>query len=330
MQTVVTGASGLVGGNLAIELAARGHAVRATRRANSKISHLGDQPIEWVNADVSDPKALARAFAGAEVVFHCAAVVSARKNATDEMVRTNVDGVRHVVHAANEAGVRRLVHCSTVNAVGLSEDGKPCTEEARWNFPEHGMADGYTITKHEAELVLAREGSELDWVVVNPTYMLGPNDTKPSSGKLIVDVVREKIPGYPPGANNFVDVRDVVRGMILVSERGKRGERYILGGENLSYREIFDRIARVANVRAPSRPLPRGLANIVGSFGDIQELLFGREPLLNSVAIRFGFCTTFQFSSAKAERELGYTHGPLEPAILDAITFFRKRGVLRG
>lgn len=330
MKTVVTGATGLVGGNLAVELIARGHAVRATRRPNSKVSHLADQPIEWVNADVSDPKSLALAFAGAEAVFHCAAVVNARKKATEDMVRTNVDGVRHVIRAAKEAGVRRLVHCSTVNAVGLSEDGKPCTEEARWNFPEHGMSDGYTVTKHEAELVLAREGSEVDWVVANPTYMFGPYDVKPSSGKLIVDVVRENIPGYPPGANNFVDVRDVVRGMILVLEKGKRGERYILGGDNLPYREIFERIARVANVRAPSRALPRGLANAVGFFGDMQELLFDKEPLLNSVAMKFGFCKTFQFSSAKAERELGYTHGPLEPAIADAITFFRKSGVLRG
>jgi dihydroflavonol-4-reductase len=159
--------------------------------------------------------------------------------------------------------------------------------------------------------------------------MFGPNDTKPSSGKLIVDVVREKIPGYPSGANNFVDVRDVVRGMILVSERGKRGERYILGGENLPYREVFERIARVAGVRAPSRRLPRPAASVVGFLGDMQELLLDRDPLLNTVAMRFGFCTTFQFSSEKAEREIGYTHGPLEPAIADAIAFFRKNGMLR-
>ena len=314
---------------MAIELIARGHEVRATRRASSKISHLADQPIDWVDADVGDPDALARAFAGAEVVFHCAAVVSARKKPTDEMIRTNVDGTWHVARAAKKAGVRRLVHCSTVNAVGLSEDGKPCTETARWNFPEHGMSDGYTVTKHDAEQVLAREGADLDWVVANPTYMFGPNDTKPSSGKLIVDVVREKIPGYPSGANNFVDVRDVVRGMILVSERGKRGERYILGGENLPYREVFERIARVAGVRAPSRRLPRPAASVVGFLGDMQELLLDRDPLLNTVAMRFGFCTTFQFSSEKAEREIGYTHGPLEPAIADAIAFFRKNGMLR-
>lgn len=142
-------------------------------------------------------------------------------------------------------------------------------------------------------------------------------------------LVKRKIPAYPPGANNFVDVRDVVRGMILVFEKGRRGERYILSGENLPYREIMERIARVAGVKPPSRPLPLVLGRTLGFIGDLQEALLGQDPLINSTSIRWGFCSTFQFSSEKAERELGYAHGPLEPAIADAIAFFRKTGVLK-
>ena len=257
MKTVVTGASGLVGGNLALELLSRGHSVRATRRAGSKIEHLADRGIEWVTADLSDQAALSAAFEGADAVFHCAAVVSVKKKMTKEIHDANVEGVRRVVLAAKERRVGRLVHCSTVNAVGLSEDGRPCTEEARWNFPEHGMADAYTTTKRQAEELLAREGADLDWVVVNPCYMLGPYDTKPTSGRLIVDVVNGKLPGNLPGFNNFVDVRDVVRGMVLALEKGKRGERYILGGENLSYRDVVARIAQVAGVKPPSRDVLR-------------------------------------------------------------------------
>lgn len=328
MKAVVTGASGFVGGNLALELIQRGHSVRATRRSSSSVTHLGSAPIEWVDADLGDESALAAAFGGADAVFHCAALVSVRKRITPEIALANVDGARNVVRAAKAAGVQRLVHCSTVNAVGLSEDGKPSNEQSQWNFDRYGMDDAYTITKRKAEDVVAQEGTDLDWVIVNPTYMIGPYDPKPTSGKLLLDVARQKLPGNFPGANNFVDVRDVARGMIVACEKGRRGERYILGGENLPYREIIARIARVAGVPPPSRNVPRWVANVVGWLGDAEERLLGREPLLNSTTVRFGFCSTFQFSSEKAERELGHRHGPLDVAIADAFAYFRATGKL--
>ena len=327
MKAVVTGASGLVGGNLALELIARGGTVRATRRARSSIAHLVGHPIEWVSADVTEPDSLEPAFSGMDAVFHCAAVVSTRKTATKEMIGTNVDGTRNVLRAARHVGVKRLVHCSTVNAIGLSEDGKPCTEEARWNFVEHGMADGYTLTKHEAEQVLSQEGAELDWVIANPTYMLGPNDTRPTSGKLIVDVVKRKIPACPPGANNFVDVRDVARGMIAAWQKGKRGERYILAGHDMTYGDVMGTIARVAGVKPPRFKIPEPVAKLVGKWGDFVERR-GKDPLVNSTQIRYAFTDRFRFKSDKAARELGYTVSPLEPAIADAIAWFRANGML--
>jgi dihydroflavonol-4-reductase len=326
----VTGASGLLGGNLAIELLRQGHAVRATRRSEASTRHLAEHPIEWAQADLDDPAAVGRAFAGADVVFHCAALVSILPHPTPELVATNVGGTQNVIAAVRATGVRRLVHCSTTTAVGVSEDGRPCTEASRWNLPEHGLADGYATTKRQAEEVVqqaVREG--LDAVIVNPAYMLGPYDAKPSSGKLIVGVVERQAPGVSTGRNNFVDVRDVARGMILAWEKGRTGERYILGGENLSNAEVFRLIAEVAGVPPLTWRVPRPIAVAVGLFGDLQHAITGKEPLITRNSVRWAYTTTFQASSDKAEAELGYRHGPLEPAIADAIAWFHAHGILK-
>jgi dihydroflavonol-4-reductase len=326
---VVTGASGLLGGNLVIELLERGHSVRATRRGTSKVAHLADLAIDWVTADLDDVGALTEAFLGADVVFHCAALVSVRRRPTPALVRANVDGTKHVLAAVRAANVKRLVHCSTVGAVGLSDDGAPCTEEQRWNFPEHDLDDGYVTTKHEAEeLVRAAAAAGLDAVIANPSYMLGPLDARPSSGKLIVNVISGKVPGRTPGWNNFVDVRDVAKGMLLVWQKGRAGERYILGGENLPYADVFDRIARIAGVKAPTWNIPRLLAAPLGWVGDLREAMSDAEPLINTMTVRYGYCKAFIFSSEKAERELGYTTRPIDDAIRDAIAWFRAHGML--
>lgn len=326
-RAVVTGATGMLGSNLSIALLAAGHSVTATRRTGSRVDHLDGHAVDWVDADLGDPAALTRAFTGADVVFHCAAHVSIRRRPTPALVAANVEGTRHVLQAVRAARVPRLVHCSTAGAVGLSVDGAPCDESASWNFGDYGLADGYVTTKRRAEeLVLADD--DVDAVVVNPTYMFGPYDPKPSSGQLIVKVVRGTAPGWTPGLNNFVDARDVARGMLLAWEKGRRGERYILGGENMSYREVFARIARVAEVVPPMRRVPRPVARLLGWAGDLQETLAGSEPLLNSSTIGFAYCERYHFTSEKARGELGYSPGPIEPAITDAIAWFRARGML--
>ncbi len=329
MLATITGATGLLGANLAIELLKQGHTVRATKRASSKTAHLTAFDIEWVDASLGDVASLTAAFEGADVVFHCAAMVSVRKKPTAALVAANVDGTRHVIEAALHAQVPRLVHCSTVGAVGLTTDGSPCTEESAWNFPDQGMQDGYVITKHiSEELVHAAVADGLDAVVVNPTFMFGPYDVRPSSGALIVGVITRQTPGWTPGFNNFVDVRDVARGMVLAWEKGVAGERYILGGENLSYKDIFDRIAAAAGVPPLTWKIPRLIANLGGWFGDFMELISDKEPVINSQTVRWGFCRTFQFDSSKARRELGYTTSDLDAAIGDAIVWMRGCGTL--
>lgn len=328
MKAAITGASGLVGGNLAAALIDAGHSVRATRRAGTRTEHLDHLAIDWVPGDLDDPAALTEAFRGADVVFHCAAMVSILKRPTPALVQANVGGTRHVIEAVRAAEVSRLVHCSTTAAVGLSTDGSPCDERAPWNFAEHGLDDGYATTKHRAEeVVRAAVEDGLDAVIVNPTYMIGPLDSRPSSGQLVLDIVRGRMPGRTPGINNFVDVRDVVRGMILAWEKGERGERYILGGHNRSYGDFMQLVAEVAGTKAPKRNIPRPAAALLGLLGDLRESL-GGEPLINSVSVRYAYSPRFMFTSAKAEAALGYTRGPLEDAIRDCIAWFRAHGKL--
>lgn len=322
---VVTGASGLLGGNLVIELLSRGHRVRATRRGSSRIAHLDPFDIEWVEADLGDREGLEAAFAGADVVFHCAAQVTVRREVSAALRQTNVEGTKNVLAAFRAAGALRLVYVSTVGAVGLSVDGAPCTEDAEWNFDVFDMADGYVTTKRWAEdVVRAHAEGGLDVVIANPTYMLGPYDAKLSSGKFIADVMRGKAPGRAPGKNNFVDVRDVARGLLLCWEKGARGERYILGGRNMTYGDAMALVAEIGGVSLPSREVPKPIARVLGWAGDLQERLSDKEPLINSVTIGYAFTDRFVFSSDKAQRDLGYTISPLEPAI----TWFRANGIL--
>lgn len=326
---VVTGATGLLGGNLVAALLDAGHAVRGTRRATSAVEHLDGLAIEWVEADVRDVEALTRAFTGADVVFHCAAAVSVSKTVTPSMQAITVEGTANVVEAVCRAKIDRLVYCSSTVAVGLSVDGTPSDETAAFNFAEYGLEDGYVITKRAAEdLVRAAAADDVDAVIVNPGYMFGPYDARPSSGKLIIDVARGKVPGVSTGRNCFVAARAVAEGMIAAWQRGRRGERYILGGENLSYAEMFGRIAAVAGVKAPTRVIPRWMAAMLGRLGDLQGWLTGREALISGNKIAWGYCDRFVFDSSKAREELGYDPGDVEDGVRAALAWFRETGRL--
>lgn len=330
MKATITGATGLVGSNLAVALAEAGHQVTCTRRASSRTDHLRACPVHWVEAELGDRPALAAAFAGADVVFHCAAHVAIRRTVTPLHVAANIDGTRNVLDAVDEAGVARLVHCSSVVTTAISTDGQPVTEDHPWNLPELGLADAYARTKRASEeLVLeAAAAGRADAVVVNPAFMFGPLDAGLSSGRLIVDVARGRVPGYTGGGGNFADVRDVIKGMIGAWQRGRSGRRYLLTGHHLTYQEVFALVARVAGVRPPRLPIPRLAAMAVGRLGDAYEALTGRDAALNSAMVGFAFCEGRHYSSARAERELGYQISPLEPAIQDALDWFHKVGVL--
>lgn len=328
MRVAITGASGLLGGNLAVMLAGEGHDVVGVRRPGATVDHLSGFRLEWREADLADLGALAAAFEGAERVYHCAAIVGLTPSVTPELHATNVIGTAHVVEACRRAGVRRLVHCSSAAAVGLSEDGSDVDESATWNLDRHGLHDGYAITKRDAEqLVREAVDAGMDAVIVNPTMIFGAYDARPSSGRMILDVARGRFRAGTPGVNGFVSATDVCRGMVAAADEGRAGERYILSGENWSYQEAFTRIARLAGVPPPRFVVPWMVAAAVGRAGDLGRRL-GGDPEVHSTAVRWAFCTRFRFTSRKAERELGYRHGPPEDGIRAALEWFRERGML--
>ncbi len=328
-KVAITGATGLLGANLAAALLDQGHEVVATKRASSAVDHLSDLAITWIDAPLDDEAALARAFEGCAAVFHCAAAVTIRIKVTPDILDANVTGTERVINAVRAARVPRLIHCSTVGAVGLSIDGQPCDEDASWNMADYNLADAYVTTKRQAEdKVNEAVAAGLDAVIVNPTYMIGPYDIKPSSGKIVREIVLKKVPGTTPGKNNFVDVRDVARGMILAWEKGQKGRRYILGGHNMTYEDFMRRVSEITGAPVIKRKIPNWLGKIVGFGGDIQGALSKKEPLLSTATIRWAQTDRFIFTSARAERELGYTISPIDGAIRDAAAWFRAHDML--
>jgi len=323
-RAVITGTTGLLGANLAEHLLNENFHVVGCRRQSSKIDHLAHLNIEWRDAPLESLKALKETFEGADVVFHCAAAVDIVKARTKTLVEVNLHGTERVLKACESVKVPRLIHTSTVAAVGVG-DGHPSTETQPYNFEKFGLADGYSTTKRDAERAALRFTKEhdLNVVVVNPGYMFGAYDIRPSSGALIRDLILGRVPGITAGRNNFADVCDVARGMRLAFEKGKRAERYILAGHNLSYEEIIHTIAKIANIKAPTWKIPRALASAMGKVYDLKEKLRGRSDILNSNTMTWAYEKNFVFSSEKAIKELGYRISPLEDCIERCIDWFR-------
>jgi dihydroflavonol-4-reductase len=328
MQVVITGASGLLGANVAAAAHAAGHPLRCTRRGSSRADAVSDLPVEWVDAPLSDPAALTLAFRGADVVVHCAASTSILPTVTPELQAANVEGTRHVLQAVAAAGVRRLVHVSSTVAVGVSDDGAPCTEDSPWNLAAHGLADGYATTKRQSEDLVRQAVAEgrVDAVIANPGFLFGPRDARPSSGRMILEVAAGRALLAAPGRNNFVDVRAVAASLLRMAEVGRPGERYILGGENLTYLEMFGRIAAVVGGRAPWGSAPYAIARVAGLGGDVVQHLTGREGSVTTNTVRWGYEPGFVVSSDKARRELGHAPGPIEDAVSAAWRWFQETG----
>lgn len=324
---LVTGATGLVGNNVVRQLLARDLGVRALVRQTSPVGDtaLAGLAVERVAGGLSDEAALERSMDGVSCVVHSAAFVHCGWRHGDEMREINVEGTRRIARAARRAGAR-LVHVSSVDAIGLRPDGGPADEET----PPGVMPEcPYVVTKREAEqAVLAEVDRGLDAVIVNPVYMIGPWDWKPSSGRMLLEVGGGWGSFAPPGANDFVDVRDVARGILLAAEHGRVGRRYILGGHRLSYLEAWRVFARVAGRAEPLATAPPAAVRVAGWFGDLAGAFSRREPAVNSAAARSSLLP-HNFSSARAEQELGYTFRSFEAAAKDAWNWFLDHGYAR-
>jgi dihydroflavonol-4-reductase len=315
----LTGATGFVGANLAPMLAAAGHHLRCLIRPGNPADALADLDFEPVEGTLEDEGTLGDALRGVDVVIHLAALVSFAKGDREAMFRTNTEGTRRLARLARRSGVGRFLHMSTISAVAYSDRPDVLDETAAYNFgPLH---IGYCDSKHAAEDAVRDEArSGLDAVIVNPPTMFGPGDRRKSEGSLLEVVSKERVPFLPPGGINAADVRDVCRGCLLALQLGRTGERYILGGQNLTNGELIETIARSAGVTPPRRRLPRWLATALARGATVWEVIHPLRPPVTAQILRLS--TRFLwFSSQKAAEELGYAASTCDRAIRDTLAW---------
>jgi dihydroflavonol-4-reductase len=321
-QVALTGASGFVGSHLARRLVAAGARVSAAVRRSAR-RHLVPDGVKIVEADLNNREALSKAFGGAQVVFHTAAAVGFHED-WDQFHRVNVVGTQMVVAAARTAGVQRLVHTSSIVAVGAARISTPLDESSTWNLGQ--LRTPYAATKRESELIaMAANGGGLQVVVVNPGCVVGPDDWSASEfGTFCRRFWCGHIPFCFGGGNNFVDVRDVVTGMLAAGEYGHAGERYLLVGENRTYRAFCSDLARAARSRVFCLRLPNVIARLGAATARFLPRGRRRRPYLTpSLARLLGWY--FFFDASKARRELNFHPRPLAETLTDTHDFWMGR-----
>lgn len=323
--TLVTGATGLVGNNVVRRLLEKGEAVRVLVRENCDSRPLADLSVEMVVGDIRDPVAMSRACRGVSHIVHAAACVHIGWTRLTECRATNVEGTRNVCRSALKSGAR-MVHVSSVDALGVGRVDCPADEET----PREGKIPcSYVITKREAEAAVHEAISAgAEATIVNPGFMLGPWDWKPSSGRMLIEVVRRFAIAAPSGGCSACDVRDVVEAILEAREKGVSGRNYILAGHNVTYFDLWATMARRCGGIVPRFRFGPVLRFAAGKVGDLHARLTGVESPVNSAAI--AMASQFHFySSQRAQKELSYRIRPLEESIDDGFRWFQEHGYLR-
>lgn len=320
---LVTGASGFIGGHVARLLAGRGYPVRVLVRSTSDLSCIGDLPVKRAVGDLRDVQSLRKALQGCSQLYHVAADYRLWAKDASEIHRSNVEGTSNILQLAADAGLQKVVYTSTVGAIGIPGDGKLGTEDSPVSMAS--MTGPYKRSKFEAEQIALKFAAQgLPLVIVNPTAPVGEGDLKPTpTGKIIVDFMRGAMPAYVDTGLNLVDVRDVAEGHLLAAEKGRPGERYILGARNMSLREILEALGRISGKPAPRLRLPYGLAYAFALGESALSRVTGREPRAPLEAVRMARKKMF-VSTDKARRELGFQPGRVEDALRRAVEWFQK------
>ena len=326
MKAFVTGATGFVGSHVARVLAAQGADLRLLVRSGSDPRNIQNLNADRVVGDLRDPASIEMAMSGCDVVFHVAADYRLWVRDPQEMYRANVEGTRALLQAARKNKARRVVYTSSVATMGFTSNGRPAEE----SFPVSldNMIGHYKRSKFMAEEVALEAGrSGMDVVVVNPTTPVGEQDIKPTpTGRIVVDFLKKKFPAYVDTGLNLVDVTECARGHVAAMEKGRTGERYILGGENLTLKQILDKLAAITGLPSPSIKLPYAVALATGVIDEVVTgRILGREPRATIDAVRMGRKKMF-VSCAKAERELGWNIVPVDDALRRAVEWFRTNG----
>lgn len=326
--TLITGATGFVGSAVARVLAQRGHRLRLLARAGGDRRNLAGLDAEIVEGSLTDKDSLHRAVRGCRYVVHVAADYRIWVPDPAPMLAANVEGTREIMNACREAGVERVVYCSSVAALGFTKDGTPADETTP--VDEAGIVGLYKKSKYWAEqavlMQVARYG--LPAVIVNPAAPVGPRDIKPTpTGRMIADAAAGKVPAYVDTGMNIVHVDDVAEGHALALEHGRIGEKYILGSENLSLKDVLGLVAAQSGRRPPRIALTVGMVWPIAMAAEAAARVFGIEPPVTRDHLRMARKKMY-YSSAKAIAELGYRPRPASAAIADAIAWFRANGML--
>jgi dihydroflavonol-4-reductase len=326
MKAFVTGATGFVGSHVARVLAEQGAELRLLIRASSDLRNIQTLKAERVLGDLRDPASLKKAMSGCEVVFHVAADYRLWVRDPEEMYRSNVEGTRALLEAARKNHIRRVVYTSSVATMGFTSNGHSADESSPVLLGN--MIGHYKKSKFMAEEVALEAGrSGMDVVVVNPSTPVGEQDIKPTpTGRIVVDFLKKKFPAYVDTGLNLVDVRECARGHVAALEKGRSGERYILGGENLTLKQILDKLAAITGLPSPKIRVPYIVALATGVVDEmVTGRMLGREPRATIDAVRMGRKKMF-VSSAKAEQELGWKTLPVDDGLRRAVEWFRANG----
>ena len=326
--SLVTGGNGFVGCHVVRALLSRGDQVRVLARENADLSALSGLPVELARGDLRDFDSVARAVNGCSQVYHVAADYRLWLTDPAPMYATNVDGTRHVIRAAVEAGVSRIVHTSTVGALGIPHGGvgREDTPSSLADMPGHYKRSKFMA--EQAAVEAARAGAPV--VIVNPSTPIGALDFKPTpTGRIIADFLNRRMPAYVDTGLNIVDVEDVARGHLLAAERGRIGEKYILGGENLTLKQFLERLALMSGLSAPKVRIPYAVAlGFALGAEAVARTVTRRAPRASLTEVRMARKRMF-FDSSKARAELSYSSEPVDAAISAAIEFFKSRGTAR-
>ncbi len=330
MKTLLTGATGFIGSAVLRHLLTAGHDVRVLVRPKSDRRNIDGLPVEIVYGDLTDRPSLDRGMKGCSTLFHVAADYRLWVPRAEEMYETNVAGTYHIMHAALKAGIERVVYTSSVSTLGLTRDGSPADEETPVSLRD--MIGPYKRSKFMAEVEVRRlvEEQALPAVIVNPSTPIGPRDIRPTpTGRIIVDAASGSMPAYVDTGLNLVHVNDVANGHLLALEHGKVGDRYVLGGQNLTLKELFTAIAGITGRTPPRVRLPRSVVFPIAWVSEAWAHLVSRtEPRVSLTGVRLARKKMF-FSAEKAKRLLGFNPRPVEEALRDAVAWFRENGYLR-
>jgi dihydroflavonol-4-reductase len=326
MKAFVTGATGFVGSHVARILAEQGADLRLLIRSSSDPRNILGLNADHVVGDLRDPASIETGVAGCDVVFHVVADYRLWVRDPEQMYRANVEGTRAILAAARKNGVRRVVYTSSVATMGFTSNGRPADEDSPVSLDR--MIGPYKRSKFMAEeLALGAGRSGMDVVVVNPSTPVGEQDIKPTpTGRIVVDFLKKKFPAYVDTGLNLVDVTECARGHVAALEKGRSGERYILGGENLTLKQILDKLAAITGLPSPQVKVPYAVALVAAVVDEVVTgRILGREPRATIDAVRMGRKKMF-VSCAKAERELGWKTVPVDDALRRAVEWFQANG----